>query len=125
MVAKCGEPNAGEEARKFRLAADSNGDFLAVLFNAIRWNAAADTAPAVVAPPAGAVAAGSAPGAVGDQAAAVRSGDDESMARAPKRSADEAQLPVPSILLEREKLLATLWLEAAAAAVLADDDKDL
>ena len=131
IVAKCGEPEALDEARKFREAADSNKDFLAVLFNAIRWKAAAAIKTTAVqqqlqqaGPPVHQASVAPAPGVVGDTAAAATAADDHSMERAPKRTAGEAKLPeTPAILLERERLLADLGLQAAAAALLADEEE--
>ena len=125
IVAKCGEPEALDEAKKFREAAEGNKDFLAVLFNAIRWKTAADLKATVVAdPPTRQAQAPSAPGVVGDAAAAAPTADDQSMERAPKRTADEAKLPeTPAILQEREHLLVALGLQAAAVALLEEDDE--
>ena len=122
VVESCDDPGSQGEATKFREAASTNKSFLAILFHAIHIKqAAAERALFLVAP-----------GQVGDQAVAARSAADEGMVRAPKRTADEAQLPeeqpllpptVPAVTRSRDDLVASLGLGAAdTARQLALDD---
>ena len=128
VVESCDDPGSKEEATKFREAAVGNKSFLAILFNAIHIKqAAAERAPV-------------APGAVGDQGNVANARADEGMVRAPKRSAEEAQLPerpqplqqavpeqqqpAPAISMSRDALVASLGLSAAdAVRKLEVDDK--